>query len=44
MVVLGHIPRDFGDGPFVGQFIEDITATDAEGASASGHLTVNCVE
>ena len=39
----GTIPCDFGDGPFVGQFIEDIVATDAEGASASGHLTANCV-
>ena len=39
----GTIPCDFGDGPFVGQFIEDVIATDAEGASASGHLTANCV-
>ena len=40
----GAIPCDFGDGPYVGQFIEDIVATDAEGASASGRLTANCVE
>jgi hypothetical protein len=40
----GSIPCDFGDGPYVGQFIEDVTATDAEGASASGRLTANCVE
>ena len=39
----GTIPCDFGDGPFVGQFIEDVIATDAEGASAAGHLTANCV-
>ncbi len=39
----GTIPCDFGDGPYVGPFIEDIIATDAEGASASGHLTANCV-
>jgi len=25
----GTIPCDFGDGPFVGQFIEDVIATDA---------------
>ena len=35
----GTIPCDFGDGPFVGQFIEDVIATDAEGASASGHTS-----
>ena len=39
----GTIPCDFGDGAFVGQFIEDVIATDAEGASAAGHLTANCV-
>ena len=39
----GTIPCELGDGPFVGQFIEDIIATDAEGASASGHLTANCI-
>lgn len=36
-------PCDFGGGPFVGQFIEDVTATDSEGASASGRLTANCI-
>ena len=30
-------------GAYVGPFVEDITATDAEGASASGHLTAECV-
>ena len=40
----GTIPCDFGDGPYVGPFVEDIVATDAEGASASGRLTANCVE
>ena len=39
----GAIGCDFGDGPYVGPFIEDVTATDSEGASASGHLTANCV-
>ena len=39
----GTIPCDFGGGPFVGQLIEDVIATDAEGASAAGHLTANCV-
>ncbi len=34
---------DFGDGPYVGQFEEDITATDTEGASASGHLSATCL-
>ncbi len=39
----GTVPCDFGEGPYVGQFVEDITATDAEGAAASGRLTANCV-
>ena len=30
----GTVPCDFGSGPYVGPFVEDITATDAEGASA----------
>jgi hypothetical protein len=37
------IPCDFGSGPYVGPFVEDVTATDAEGASASGRVTANCV-
>lgn len=40
----GTVPCDFGDGPYVGPFVEDVTATDAKGASASGRLTANCVE
>ncbi len=39
----GPIPCDFGGGPYVGSFIEDITATDAEGASASGRLKAHCI-
>jgi Divergent InlB B-repeat domain len=39
----GNIPCDFGDGPYVGPFVEDIVATDEQGASASGHVTANCV-
>jgi hypothetical protein len=39
----GTVPCDFGSGSYVGPFVEDITATDAEGASASGHLTAECV-
>jgi len=39
----GTIPCDFGDGPYVGPFIEDITATDTQGSSASARLTANCV-
>ena len=39
----GTIPCDFGGGPYVGPFIENVTATDAEGASASGRVTANCV-
>jgi hypothetical protein len=39
----GPIPCDFGGGPYVGPFIEDITATDEQGALASGTLTANCV-
>ncbi len=35
---------DFGDGAYTGPFVEDITATDAEGASASGRVTATCVE
>jgi hypothetical protein len=38
----GPLGCDF-DGPYVGPFIEDVTATDAKGASASGRLTANCV-
>ena len=33
---------DFGSGPYVGPFEEDVTATDAEGASASGHVSAVC--
>jgi hypothetical protein len=40
----GTVPCDFGNGPYVGPFVEDITATDEEGASASGLLTADCVE
>jgi hypothetical protein len=39
----GPVGCDFGDGPYVGPFVEDVIATDAEGASASGRLTANCV-
>ncbi len=39
----GTIPCDFGDGAYIGPFVEDITATDAEGATASGRVTANCV-
>lgn len=42
--ITGEIPCDFGEEPYVGPFIEDITATDAEGASAFARLTANCVE
>ena len=39
----GTVPCDFGSGPYIGPFVEDITATDAQGASASGHLMAECV-
>jgi len=39
----GTVPCDFGSGPYVGPFVEDITATDEEGASASGRITAECV-
>lgn len=39
----GTIPCDFGDGPYDGPFVEDITATDEQGASASGRVTATCV-
>lgn len=39
----GPLGCDFGDGPYVGPFIEDVTATDTEGASAFARLTANCV-
>jgi hypothetical protein len=39
----GTVPCDFGSGPYIGPFVEDITATDDEGASASGRLTAECV-
>jgi hypothetical protein len=40
---VGTIPCDFGDGPYVGEFIEDLVATDEEGSSASGRLVATCV-
>ena len=40
---VGTIPCDFGGGPYVGDFIEDLVATDAEGAFASGRLVAHCV-
>src|SRR4029078_7134223 len=39
----GTIPCDFGDGPFVGQFIEDVIAANAGGAYASGPPTAHGV-
>ncbi len=39
----GTVPCDFGDGAYVGPFVEDLTATDAQGASASGRVTATCV-
>jgi hypothetical protein len=38
----GPIGCDF-DGPYVGPFIEDVTATDEKGGSASARLTASCV-
>lgn len=38
----GSIECDFGDGPYTGPFVEDVTATDEEGASASARLTAQC--
>ena len=40
----GPLECDFGEGQYVGPFVEDITATDDEGASASSTLTADCVE
>jgi len=34
---------DFGDGAYEGPFVEDITATDAQGGSASARVTTTCV-
>ena len=40
----GPLECNFGEGPYVGPFVEDIIATDEEGASASSRLTADCVE
>ena len=37
------LPCDFGSGPYVGPFEEDITATDSTGRSASAHLSALCI-
>jgi hypothetical protein len=39
----GTIPCDFGGGPYVGPFVEDLVATDEVGGSATGRLTAECV-
>ncbi len=40
---VGTIPCDFGDGPYSGPFVEDITATDSQGGSASARVTATCL-
>ena len=37
------LPCDFGSGPYVGPFEEDVTATDSTGRSASTHVSATCV-
>jgi hypothetical protein len=39
----GPLGCDFGDGPYVGPFEEDITAHDSAGGSAFAHLSATCV-